>query len=147
MKDQLRLAGCIIQDAEGKIYLLHRIKHSHWEVPGGKIDEVVDGKIVPSGRHSEEVAETEIKEELDADVHIVRELGNREFDDPNGYTCLFTWYEAKIKNGSEPSIGEPDKYDGLKAFSKAELHAMRDELSSNARNLLDAWEAGQFTLK
>lgn len=147
MQDQLRLAGCIIQDASGKAYLLHRIKHDQWEVPGGKIDEVVEGKIVHSGRLPEEVAATEIQEELKADVHIVRELGAREFEDKNGFVCHYTWYEAKLKSGSEPQIGEPDKFDQLRAFSKSELHAMRDQLSSNTRNFLDAWEAGEFTLK
>jgi 8-oxo-dGTP pyrophosphatase MutT (NUDIX family) len=147
MQDQLRLAGCIIQDANSKVYLLHRIKHSQWEVPGGKIDEVVGGKIVHSGRNPEEVAATEIQEELKADVHIVRELGDREFEDKNGFICHYTWYEAKLKDNTEPQIGEPDKFDKLRAFSKSELHAMRDQLSSNTRNFLDAWEAGEFTLK
>src|SRR5258706_16067781 len=127
MQDQLRLAGCVIRDREGKIYLLHRTKHNEWEVPGGKIDEIVDGKIVPSGATPEATAEREMDEELNAQVHIVRKLGEREFKDNGGYISHFSWYEAKIKGGAEPSIGEPYKYDGLKAFSKSQLHAMRGE--------------------
>lgn len=144
MSDQLRLAGCIIPDAHGRILLLHRIKRNHWEIPGGKIDEIVDGKIVRSGHSAEHTAEREIKEELNVSVDIVRKLGDREFTDNNGFVCHYSWYLARIKAGT-PSGGEPDRFDDLRAFSQAELQAMRAELSSNTRNFLDGL-AGENSL-
>jgi 8-oxo-dGTP diphosphatase len=145
MKDQLRLAGCILVNSSGRILLLHRIKRDQWEIPGGKIDEIVDGKIIRSGHSAEETVEREIKEELNVDIDIVKKLGEREFSEDQ-YVMHYTWYLGKIKGDAESAIGEPDKYDGLKAFSLSELQTMRTQLSGNTRNFTDAWAAGEFVL-
>lgn len=146
MKDQLRLAGCILLNSRDQVLLLHRIKRDQWEIPGGKIDELVDGKIVRSGRTAEETVERELKEELKVDIHIVKKLGDREFSEDQ-YVMHYTWYLGQIKGSAEPAIGEPDKYDGLKAFSLEDLQGMREQLSGNTRNFADAWAAGEFSLK
>jgi 8-oxo-dGTP pyrophosphatase MutT (NUDIX family) len=143
--EQLRLAGCILPDSKGKVLLLHRIKRDHWEIPGGKIDEIEDGRLVSTGRTPEETVEKEMGEELTVEVDIIRKLGEREFDD-NGYICHFTWYLGRVKAGSKPRIGEPHVFDDLKAFSRAELVAMRGKLSSNTRNFLDVWVEGELNL-
>jgi 8-oxo-dGTP pyrophosphatase MutT (NUDIX family) len=115
--EQLRLAGCILPDSKGKVLLLHRIKRDHWEIPGGKIDEIEDGRLVSTGRTPEETVEKEMREELTVEVDIIRKLGEREFDD-NGYICHFTWYLGRVKAGSKPKIGEPHVFDDVKAFTK-----------------------------
>jgi 8-oxo-dGTP pyrophosphatase MutT (NUDIX family) len=145
MKDQLRLAGCILINSRGHILLLHRIKRDQWEIPGGKIDEIVNGQIVRSGATAEATVERELKEELCVDVEIVKRLGDREFSEDQ-YVMHYTWYLGKIKGEDEPAIGEPEKYDGLRAFSLTDLQHMRDQLSGNTKNFADAWAAGEFTL-
>jgi len=144
MNDQLRLAGAVLPDAKGRVWLLHRIKRKQWEIPGGKIDELVDGKVVRSGASAEDTVVRELKEELKVDIEIVKQLGDREFGEDQ-YTMHYTWYLGKITIG-EPAIGEPDKYDDLRAFSMADLQAARDQLSGNTKNFLDAWASGQLNL-
>jgi 8-oxo-dGTP pyrophosphatase MutT (NUDIX family) len=125
---------------------LHRIKRDQWEIPGGKIDEIVDGKIIRSGHSAEETVVREIQEELKLGIEIVKKLGDREFSEDQ-YVMHYTWYLGKIIGGDEPAIGEPDKYDDLRAFSLSELKAMREQLSGNTRNFADAWAAGEFSLQ
>ena len=146
MKDQLRLAGCILVNSRGQILLLHRIKRDQWEIPGGKIDELVGGRIVRSGASAEATVERELAEELCVDVAIVKKLGDREFSEDQ-YIMHYTWYLGTVKGDAEPAIGEPDKYDGLRAFSLSDLQSHRDQLSGNTKNFADAWAAGEFTLQ
>jgi 8-oxo-dGTP pyrophosphatase MutT (NUDIX family) len=147
MKDQLRLAGCIIPNSDHKVLLLHRNtpKRTQWEVPGGKIDEIVDGAIVRSGHSAMDTVLREIKEEVSVDIRIIRELGAKEFNE-DAFTMHYTWFLGVITAGA-PAIGEPDKYDDLRYFSQNQLQAMRPQLSGNTQNFLDAWVAGEFALE
>src|SRR5580704_4245349 len=142
MTNQLRLAGCIITNSEGSVLLLHRNtpKRTQWEVPGGKIDELQDGRIVETGRTAMDTVLKEIDEEVGVAVKIVRQLGAREFTE-DGFTMHYSWFLGTIDKGT-PTIGEPDKYDDLKYFSQQQLAGMRSELSGNTKNFLEAWAAG-----
>lgn len=146
MEDQLRLAGCILTESPGKVLLIHRHKGKRlqWEIPGGKIDEIVNGKIVRSGATPEATVVREMKEELLIDVEVIRRLGAHEVKEDD-YTMQFAWYLGKIVGGT-PTIGEPDVHDDLRAFTQAEMHAMRDQLSGNTKNFLNAWVADEFSL-
>jgi 8-oxo-dGTP diphosphatase len=146
MNDQLRLAGCIIPNGEGKILLIHRntAKRKQWEIPGGKIDELVDGKIVRSGRSEEDTVRRELQEEVCVDVELLKRLGEHDFQEDT-YTMRYTWFLGRIASGTA-AIGEPDKYDELRYFNQAELINLIDELSGNTKNYLDAWSTGQFNL-
>ena len=138
MNKKLRLAGCIIVNDNSGILLLHRNtpKRIRWEIPGGKI-EVGESEI--------ETVAREIKEELVVDVEIVRLLGSRDFTE-DGYTMSYHWFLGLISVGS-PVVGEPETFDDLRYFSRGELIANVPALSSNTRNFLDAWKAGDFSLK
>ena len=105
----------------------------------------MDGKIVRTGHSAEATAAREAKEELGVEVEISEKLGVREFSEDQ-YVMHYTWYLAKVKGPTQPSIGEPDKYDGLQPFSQSELTAMRSEFTGNTQNFHDAWVAGEFTL-
>ncbi|HUD11022.1 MAG TPA: NUDIX hydrolase [Candidatus Saccharimonadia bacterium] len=146
MTEQLRLAACIIPNDKGEILLLHRNtpKRTQWEVPGGKIDEIVDGAVVSSGRTELETVVREISEELGVTVSVARQLGAKEFTE-DSYAMHYSWFLGVITNG-EPTIGEPDKYDDLRYFNRETLAKMRKELSGNTQNFLDAWTAKEFTL-
>jgi ADP-ribose pyrophosphatase YjhB (NUDIX family) len=146
MKDQLRLAGCIIPNDAGEILLLHRNtpKRTQWEIPGGKIDEIVSGVIVASGHSALDTVLREMNEELTVQVRVIRQLGSKEFTEDQ-YVMHYTWFLAKIMDG-KASIGEPDKYDSLRYFSQAELRSLYAELSENTKNFLDAWTNNEFSL-
>jgi 8-oxo-dGTP pyrophosphatase MutT (NUDIX family) len=123
----------------------HVLIENDIQIPGGKIDELVDGKIVRSGRSAEDTVVREIKEELSVDIEIAKKLGDREFSEDT-YVMHYTWYLGKITDDSEPAIGEPDKYDGLRYFSQDDLGAIISELSPNTVNFLEAWRTHEFTL-
>ncbi len=138
MTGQLRLAGCIIPNAEGKILLIHRNtpKRTQWEIPGGKID---------PGESEQETVVREIHEEVAVDIELIKRLGAREFHE-DAFTMHYTWYLGRITHG-QPMIGEPAQYNDLRYFSRSELEKIRSELSGNTKNFLDAWLTGEFKVE
>jgi 8-oxo-dGTP diphosphatase len=133
---RIQLAGCIIQNPEGKILLIHRNtpKRTQWEVLGGKSE---------AGEPLQVTAVREAGEELDIGVAIEDKMGEHEFEE-DGFVDNYTWYKATIISG-EPKIMEP-AFDQFGYYSWEELRDMRDELSANAKNLVDAYLAGQLSL-
>lgn len=135
--EQLRLAGCVIRNPDGAILLLHRntAKRVQWEIPGGKIDADEDAA---------KTAAREVREETGADVEIVREIGQRSFDE-DGYTMIYTWFLAEIVAGT-PSVQEPATHDRCEYLALGDLNQMGDELSPNTRNFLAELNAGNVVL-
>jgi mutator protein MutT len=133
----IHLAGCVIQDEQGRILLLHRNtpKRTQWEIPGGKIDQ---------GEDAADTAVRELREELGVDVEVLRELDTKEFVEDT-YTMKYTWFSAKILHGT-PQVMEPDTHDQCRYFSVAEFRALAAELSPNAANFLIELQAGRLTL-
>lgn len=135
--DKIILAGCVILDAEGKLLLIHRNtpKRIQWETPGGKIEK---------GEDSRRTAEREAEEEIGVDIEIIKELGNKEFQEDT-YTMSYIWYLSSIKSG-KPQLMEKDKYDDMKYFSWEELKNIFDQISPNAKNLVNAYFAKEISL-
>ncbi len=101
----LKLAGCIIQNKDGHVLLIHRNtdKYSHWEVPGGKVDE---------GETADEAAVRELREELGVEVDIKEPLGVAEFVD-GGTPMHYSWFAATILEG-QPQIREQHLHDDFR---------------------------------
>jgi 8-oxo-dGTP pyrophosphatase MutT (NUDIX family) len=133
---RLQLAGCIIQNPEGKILLIHRNtpKRAQWEVLGGKNER---------GEPLQVTAVREAGEELGIGVAIKGKLGEHEFEE-DGFVNNYTWYEATIISG-EPKIMELP-FDQFSYYSWEELRNMRGDLSANAKNLVDVYFVGQLKL-
>lgn len=119
-KSQIQLAGAIITNPDGAILLLHRNtpKRTQWEIPGGKIE---------PGESAEHAAIRELREELNIDIHLIRELGAKEFTEDQS-SLHYTWFLAQVTSDT-PSIGEPQTFDQLRYFTRADLEAIRPELS------------------
>jgi 8-oxo-dGTP diphosphatase len=134
----IRLAGCIIQDQEGKILLLHRNtpKRAQWEIPGGKIDESEDVAAA---------AAREVQEELGIEVEVLRKLDTKSFTE-DGYTMEYTWFSAQIVGNGKPKVMEPDTHDEYRFFSLKELEKLSTELSPNAANFLKELQAKRIVL-
>jgi 8-oxo-dGTP diphosphatase len=103
----LKLAGCIIQNKDGHVLLIHRNtdKYTHWEVPGGKVK-------VERGETADEAAVRELREELGIEVDIKEPLGAVEFVD-RGKPMHYSWFAATILEG-EPRIVEPHLHDDFR---------------------------------
>jgi len=135
--DKVRLAGCVILDKEGRILLMHRNtpERTQWETPGGTVD---------PGEEPKFTAVRELKEELGVDVEVIRELGHKDFtEDEKGMN--YVWYLSKIIDG-QVQLLEPQWYDEFRYFTWDEAQAINDQLSANAKNLVAAYFANDFSL-
>jgi 8-oxo-dGTP diphosphatase len=131
----IKLAGCIINDSQNNILLLHRntAARQHWEIPGGKLE--TDEDAASS-------AVREVKEELGITVKIEKLLGGREFTEDD-IKMHYTWYKAKIVSG-QPKVMEPEIFDGMRYFSADEMHDI--VLSTGAQTFLAMLEKGLITV-
>jgi len=133
---QIVLAGCVIQNSEGKILLLHRNteKRTQWELPGGKVEE---------NETTEHAASREVTEELGIRVTLVTKLGSACFQE-DSHIMEYVWYLAQIKSGAPQLLEE--KFDAIQYFSFTELEKL-SSISSNVQNLLKAFRINQIILE
>lgn len=131
-----QLSGCLIMDKRGRLLLLHRntSENLQWEISGGKVENEEEASIT---------ARREAKEELGIDVEVKELLGVKSFQE-NGSSFEYSWYLGKVLNGI-PTPNE-DKFDDVKFFTWDQLNQMRDQLSNNTKNLLDAYLSGELKL-
>lgn len=125
---KINLAGCVIENHEGKILLLHRntSKRVQWETPGGKVEKDED---------PENAAVREAEEELGIKVDIVKKLGEETFREDD-FEMNYVWFKAKITGGNPKPV--EDGFDKLEYFSWEELKD-KDDLSANTQNLVSAY--------
>ncbi len=118
------LAGCVLLDDYGRLLLLHRSsdEQSHWELPGGKIED---------GEAAEQAAVREVREELGVEAEVVKFLGDCSFE-IDGREYQFSWFLGKITT-DEPRICEPEMFDDLEYFEVADLMSLA--LSPNMHEL------------
>jgi 8-oxo-dGTP diphosphatase len=132
--NKITLAGCaIIKD--NKILVQHRKKRDWYELPGGKIDE---------NESPEQTAVRELYEELGCDIEIIKQLGIKDFTEDN-FTMTYNWFLAKIKEGQQPQVKEPDKISHLKYIALNELS--KHKLSPNMQNFLQEMEKKNISFK
>lgn len=131
----VQLAGCVIKDDSGRVLLIHRNTDRlvQWELPGGKLE---------TGESLEAAAIREVEEEIGVKVSVHREIGVTNFDH-DGTSWEYHWFEASITEG-KPSIGEPDRYDGIEYVDI--LKADEQAISINVINLAKAVKSGRITL-
>lgn len=129
---KIRLAGCVITDDYNRILLLHRSTdtHSHWELPGGKIEK---------DELPEQAAIRELQEELGIGVRLVKTLGDAEFEDA-GLEYHYLWFQGVISSG-EPKICEPETFDDLDYFDTEDMMSL--SLSANMQLLMPKLANGE----
>jgi len=97
------LSGCVIVNKKEEMLLLWKIKHQHYEFPGGKVE---------NGETLEQTAFRECQEELGIDVTIIKCLGYEEFTiDGDNYKSYK--YLGIIENNQTPKVNEPEKFEKL----------------------------------
>lgn len=131
--NKIALAGCAIIQND-KMLLLHRIKRDCYELPGGKVN---------NNESPQAAAIREIKEELNCDVEIIRMIGNSDFEE-DGRMFSYMWFLARIKEGQNPDISEPDIHDHFKYVVIKDLDSYI--LSSNMQQFTRELKRGKITL-
>lgn len=134
---KISLAGCVILNNEGKVLLLHRntSKRIQWETPGGKIE---------NNETPEQTAIREIREELGIDIKIKEKLGEKDFTEGD-FTMSYIWFLTETIQDI-PRPVETDIFDDLRYFSWNEIELMKNELSENTKNLLNAYLLKEFNI-
>lgn len=134
---KIHLAGCVILNEKSEVLLLHRNTsvRKQWETPGGKIEPNED---------TQKAAEREIEEELGVDIKIVKKLGTKDFIEDD-YVMTYTWFQAEVVSG-ESKIVEKDKFDNLQYHTWEHLKEIKDQLSPNTHNLVEAYFSKKIKL-
>lgn len=134
---RLILAGGLIVDDRGRILLLHRSTPAltWWETPGGKVD---------PGEQPRDAAIRELSEELGIVSSVVVDLGWHDFESARR-PMRYALYQMRIDHG-HPRPVETDRFDAVAFFTWTQLLGMRDQLSPNARNVLDMYTRGRLQL-
>ncbi|MCC7570802.1 NUDIX hydrolase [Candidatus Micrarchaeota archaeon] len=95
-------SGCVIF-SNVSILILFRIKHQHYEFPGGGVEE---------GESLEEAAIRETKEELGCDVKLIKHINYYDFTH-NGKKIRSHNFLARVLPGTKPFIAEPERFNKL----------------------------------
>jgi len=121
-KGKIVLSGNLIID-NGKILLLFREDHKHWETPGGKVKADESFNEEPTLEELEKVARRELLEEVHGiDIVSMKYFGNVHFIVPDGREAIANKFIVKVKG--EPSIGEPELFSKLEWLDIAILGDM-----------------------
>lgn len=95
--EPIDLSACVIIK-DDKVLLIWKIKHNHYEFPGGKVNQ---------GESLEDAAKRETKEEIGCDADVIKYLGYKDFSIEGKYLRSHKFL-AKIKKSQVPKIMEPD---------------------------------------
>ncbi|MBI4032226.1 NUDIX hydrolase [Candidatus Berkelbacteria bacterium] len=120
----IQLAGCIVQNDQGEILLLHRNtpERVQWELPGGKIE---------PDEAPEDAVRREVFEELGITLTNLAPFGEDSFVEDN-QEFHYHWFTAVIADGLPQPL--EDKFDEVRYIPLAELASL--PLSANMRQLL-----------
>lgn len=85
---------CAVVQKEGKYLCMQRLRKGpdyvaeHWEFPGGK---------VKAGESREQALRREIREEMDWDIHVGRQIGQVEQEYPD-FTITLTAFDCRARH-------------------------------------------------
>ncbi len=122
MKNKLILSGCLIID-KGKLLLLYRPDHNHFETPGGKVSTVdCDNPDKPTMDELRKTAKRELFEELGDSIKVtpLEFFGSVEFKTPDGREAVANKFTTKILEGT-PKINEPNIFSKLEYIEISSL--------------------------
>jgi len=120
----LILSGTILVNEHKKICLLYRMKHAHYETPGGKVDpeDAVDPEN-PSLEELEVAARRELAEEVgpSIEIHSFKYFDSVRFTIPDGRDAIAHKFIANVSGDISVNIAEGNLFDKVGVFSLDEL--------------------------
>jgi 8-oxo-dGTP diphosphatase len=89
MSAEVRAAGGVVLDPDGRVALVHRPRYDDWTLPKGKLDR---------GESFEDAALREVEEETGLRCRLVRELPSSEYVDPKGRSKLVRYWLMEVEH-------------------------------------------------
>ena len=113
MSAEVRAAGGVVLDPEGRVVLVHRPRYDDWTLPKGKLDR---------GESFEDAALREVEEETGLRCRLVRELPSSEYLDPKGRSKLVRYWLMEVEH--DPGFVPNDEVDELRWVPVEEAPAL-----------------------
>jgi 8-oxo-dGTP diphosphatase len=89
MRAEVRAAGGVVLDPDGRVALVHRPRYDDWTLPKGKLDR---------GESFEDAALREVEEETGLRCRLMRELPSSEYVDPKGRSKLVRYWLMEVEH-------------------------------------------------
>jgi 8-oxo-dGTP diphosphatase len=103
MSAEVRAAGGVVLDPDGRVALVHRPRYDDWTLPKGKLD---------PGESFEDAALREVWEETGLRGRLVRELPSSEYLDAKGRSKVVRYWLMKVEQ--DPGFVPNDEVDELR---------------------------------
>jgi 8-oxo-dGTP diphosphatase len=113
MSAEVRAAGGVVVDPEGRVALVHRPRYDDWTLPKGKLDR---------GESYEDAAVREVEEETGLRCRLVRELLSSEYRDPKGRSKLVRYWLMEVEH--DPGFVPNNEVDELRWVPVEEAPAL-----------------------
>ncbi|MET0836744.1 MAG: NUDIX hydrolase [Thermoleophilaceae bacterium] len=113
MSAEVRAAGGVVLDPEGRVALVHRPRYDDWTLPKGKLDR---------GESFEDAALREVEEETGLRCRLVRELPSSEYLDPKGRSKVVRYWLMEVEH--DPGFVLNDEVDELRWVPVEEAPAL-----------------------
>jgi 8-oxo-dGTP diphosphatase len=113
MSAEVRAAGGVVLDPEGRVALVHRPRYDDWTLPKGKLDR---------GESFEDAALREVEEETGLRCRLVRELPSSEYRDPKGRSKLVRYWLMEVEH--DPGFVPNNEVDELRWVPVEEAPAL-----------------------
>jgi 8-oxo-dGTP diphosphatase len=113
MSAEVRAAGGVVVDADGRVVLVHRPRYDDWTLPKGKLD---------PGESFEDAALREVWEETGLRGRLVRELPSSEYLDAKGRSKVVRYWLMEVEH--DPGFVPNDEVDELRWVPVDEAQAL-----------------------
>jgi 8-oxo-dGTP diphosphatase len=113
MSAEVRAAGGVVLDPEGRVAVVHRPRYDDWTLPKGKLDR---------GESFEDAALREVEEETGLRCRLVRELPSSEYLDPKGRSKVVRYWLMEVEH--DPGFVLNDEVDELRWVPVEEAPAL-----------------------
>jgi 8-oxo-dGTP diphosphatase len=110
---QVRAAGGVVLERDGRVVLVHRPKYDDWSLPKGKLD---------PGETFEQAALREVEEETGLVCRLVRELPSSRYRDQKGRPKLVRYWLLEVE--SDLGFVPNDEVDELRRLPQDEALAL-----------------------